>query len=365
MRLFSFSISCFAGYFTAMHTSPLSPQSVSPSVPRPRRVFVSFARGFAILTIVVYHLLQQLALPNIILKMVLLGGAGIYVYLLMSGYGLSRREAINWPQFWRQRFLNTLLPYYVAVTLIFGLNILIPLYKTDGWREYLSHIFLYKMFINSYTRNLGEHFWFISTIIQFYILLPLLLRWQAQSTTRVFLGGSLLISIGFSVLISALGVDHLRIWYSFCLQYLWIYCLGMEAARRDWLDDWISRPWYVYAGYVIGCLAVVLAIDAWAGSAGSIFNDYFMFGAYGSLLVIVYLISLRWKMISQFVLWIEKFSYSLYLTHMLVARLYSYLTGYRPLLLVEVLLILGLAIGVALVFQRVIDALFRRRLVQQ
>lgn len=334
------------------------------SLPGNRQPFVSFARGFAILTIVAYHILQKASLPPLLFKGILLGGAGIYVYLFLSGYGLALSTSARQGQFWRKRFGKVLLPYYVAVTLIFVINSFIPLYRTDGWQEYLSHLLLYKMFINEYTRNLGEHLWFVSTIIQFYLVLPLLMSWEARSRTVYFLIGILAVSLLYSVLISWLGVAHLRIWYSFFLQYVWVYGLGIVAARRNWLAGWINRPWYVYACLAVGSVAVVLAIEHWIGSAGSVFNDYFMFMGYGSLLVLAYQLSQNWQRLSQFVLWIELYSYSLYLIHMLVFRMYGYTIDYRSLWLPEVLLIGSLAVGAAFVFQKGTDWLLQRRMVK-
>lgn len=329
-----------------------------------RSVVVSFARGLAILTIVFYHIVQKVSLPPLVFKAILLGGSGIYVYLFLSGYGLALSTQTNWQVFWEKRFFKVILPYYIAVTLIFSVNLLVPLYKTEGWPEYLSHLLLYKMVINRYTRNLGEHLWFVSTIIQFYLVMPLLSGWQNRARPVVFVSSAILISLVYSIAITMFDVAHLRIWYSSFVQYLGVYCLGMALARNGRLSEWVSRPWYVYVATGSICLLLVLLMDRYFGQAGGVFNDYFVFAAYSSLVVLMYKLSSTFRWLRQFVLWVEPFSYSLYLTHMLIFSLYRYATAYRPIDLPDVLLIVMLAIGSALLFQQVINWLIPRLLPQ-
>ena len=45
-----------------------------------------------------------------------------------------------------------------------------------NWEAVASHVFLYKMFDNELDISLCYPFWFISTIIQFYIFFPLIMR---------------------------------------------------------------------------------------------------------------------------------------------------------------------------------------------
>lgn len=325
-----------------------------------RQPVISFARGVAIISIIGYHFLKQLNLPAPVQKIIVLGGAGIYVFFLISAYGLTSSKHTNWRIFWRKRYEKVLLPYYLAVTLIFGLNCVIPLYKTDGWWEYMSHILLYKMFINNYDCNLGEYLWFVSTIVQFYLVMPWLVRWQQRSRPLVFVGSALVISLLYNAGIMLLGVDHLRGWYSSFIQYLWIYAIGMMLARNGRLSYWVNRPWYIY---LITCsvgVITVLALAEWLGRVGRVFNDYFMFMAYGSLVMLIYQLSVKGVWLQRLVLWIESFSYSLYLIHILVFRLYVYEVANRPLIGMDIIIIGGLSIGGALLFQRCTDETIKR-----
>lgn len=139
-----------------------------------RDIFINFARGFSILTIVLYHYLGLIPLPNLVAKAATLGGSGVHIFLFVSGYGLSLSAYKGWWIFIKRKFIKVLLPYYIGISLIFIINLYFHIYK-EGIDELLSHLFLYKMFFNGYTRSFGGQFWFISTIIQLYLAFPLLL----------------------------------------------------------------------------------------------------------------------------------------------------------------------------------------------
>lgn len=49
---------------------------------------VDFLRGFSMFTIVLMHLVQSYPLPAFLQKATSLGGAGVHVFILCSGFGL-------------------------------------------------------------------------------------------------------------------------------------------------------------------------------------------------------------------------------------------------------------------------------------
>lgn len=53
-----------------------------------RVVVVDFLRGFSTFTIVLMHLAQSYPLPGFLQKVASLGGAGVHVFILCSGFGL-------------------------------------------------------------------------------------------------------------------------------------------------------------------------------------------------------------------------------------------------------------------------------------
>lgn len=92
-----------------------------------RLVVVDFLRGFSIFTIVLMHLVQSYPLPGFLQKATSLGGAGVHVFILCSGFGLylsSLYKPLTYGQFLKRRFSKVYIPYLIVViisALYFGL----------------------------------------------------------------------------------------------------------------------------------------------------------------------------------------------------------------------------------------------------
>ena len=137
---------------------------------------INFLRGFAIFTIVLMHCVQGY-LDGVMHKAVSLGGAGVHVFILCSGFGLYLsylNKPVGYIDFLRKRFSKIYFPYVIVIALysLWGLyNV-----GSINWNEVASHIFLYKVFDNQLDISINYHFWFISTIIQFYLFFPLIIK---------------------------------------------------------------------------------------------------------------------------------------------------------------------------------------------
>ena len=137
---------------------------------------IDFLRGFAIFTIVLMHCVQGY-LDGALHKAVSLGGAGVHVFILCSGFGLYlsyMNKPLGYFDFLRKRFSKVYFPYIIVI----GLYAVWGLISSGAanWEAVASHVFLYKMFDNELDISLCYPFWFISTIIQFYIFFPLIMR---------------------------------------------------------------------------------------------------------------------------------------------------------------------------------------------
>ena len=137
---------------------------------------IDFLRGFSIFTIVLMHLCQGYT-SGVLSKALSFGGAGVHVFILCSGLGLYLsylRRPLCYGGFLRKRFSKVWVPYAIAV-LLWGIWVM----TTAGlfpMREVASHLLLYKMFSNELDISLCYPYWFISTIIQFYLAWPLIVR---------------------------------------------------------------------------------------------------------------------------------------------------------------------------------------------
>ena len=307
-------------------------------------------------SIVLYHLLINAQLPPLLARVNQIGGSGIYVFLLASSYGLYFSRTSSWTSFYLKRFQKVLVPYYAAVTLIFITNQFIAIYPA-GWPEYLSHILLYKMFNVRYMESFGPHFWFVSTIVQFYLLWPALLAVSRRLSAPALLCLALLISLLYSGLMLRLGVQHERIWCSSAIQYLWLFALGLVMAREQWLPRLLQLGAVRFGLLLLVSLTVAVLISRFAGEQGNVLNDYFMFIAYFSGCVLLFLLSQRLPAIARAILWLEPFSYSLYLTHLFIFSLYLKAVSQLEISLYEVPVVAALCVAGALVFDKLIQPL--------
>lgn len=254
----------------------------------------------------------------------MVGGAGVHLFFLLSGFGLSlsssKAQAL---QFYKRRFHKILAPYYLVVLLIFLLNGFFHIYKTHSLYALGGHIFWYKMFDQSIMGSFGDHFWFISTIIQFYIFAPFIFRLQNHFSTRVFLGSSILISLAYAILTSYAGVSNIRIYNSFFLQYLWEFCLGaVIAAKFTSGKILVSKKYIMISLFVaLGGLTCMGAMSLFLGRIGQDFNDIPALLGYTALCVFTYFVTANIQSCQSFFQYMGLISYEIYLTHMLVIHL--------------------------------------------
>lgn len=284
-----------------------------------RLIVVDFLRGFSIFTIVLMHLVQSYPLPGFLQKATSLGGAGVHVFILCSGFGLylsSLYKPLAYGQFLKRRFSKVYIPYLIVViisALYFGL-----VCGQDVLNSLLGSVFLFKMFVPSLECAFGGQMWFVSTIIQFYLFWPLIVK-----LFRVNRGGqiALLISLAWATLTTLTGLADERIWNSFFLQYLWEFVLGMWLAKVYYKDpEKIKVPHFpiLFMMMIIG-----LGLTGVAGFAGGIwksYNDIPSLVGYMSMALIVY--KLGFKGVNRFFQYTNKVSYECYLIHILIFSIY-------------------------------------------
>ncbi|GAB3513461.1 acyltransferase family protein [Emticicia fontis] len=302
--------------------------------------YIDYARGFSIFTIVIYHFLFTYPLPTYLNYAKNFGGAGIHLFFFVSGFGLTLSKYFDYQTFIKRRLIKVLVPYYITITLIFLINLVIKIYDVD-FLAFLSHILLFKMFVSDYMTSYGAQFWFISTIVQFYLIFPLLLWILKSEKYKLFIIVSLLISLSYSLFISYVLSEGGEAFKRFFLQYLWEFVLGMVVAKTGLLDKltMASLSYYFLIGLVCLGLTGVLAIKG--GTIGKNLNDIFSFLAYTSITIILFR---TMPLINKFFLWVSKFSFALYLTHMF---LWDYLNAKyglnsMTLILISLLLIVTL-----------------------
>ncbi|WP_367281884.1 acyltransferase family protein [Tunicatimonas pelagia] len=310
-----------------------------------RIAFIEYARGYAILSIVLYHYLVGYDLGKWLNLSVFFGGTGIHLFFFLSGFGLNLSKSIKLEGYFSKRFLKVYFPYFLIVTLIYTSSTFIALYPDANVNVYLSHILLYKMFFHEYINSLGGHFWFISTIIQFYIVFPLLRRLQQVLGNNLFLVLSVIVSLIHLLLTIYFSLYARHISSIFTL-YLWEFALGMylaKAYQKDGVKFWDGSIWK-FAALFLFSITVMGVLTLRLNEVGVVLNDFAAFFAYTSFCIISYhLISKSIAPVGNWIISVGKYSYSLYLIHMLVLHLveksfrtisFDYPLFYLPLIFV-------------------------------
>lgn len=276
---------------------------------------IDFLRGFSIFTIVLMHLLQSNSISPFLSIVSSFGGAGVHVFILCSGFGLYLsylNKPLTYSLFLKRRFSKIYLPYAIIILV----SALIPFYNTspDKILQVFSHIFLFKMFFNDLETSFGGQMWFISTIIQFYLMWPLVLKLFNKSGGVVY---ALLISLLWATIVGVLGKSEVRVWNSFFLQYLWEFVFGMYLAKCYRMRPEIFRlPDFKV---LISVCIVGIALTGFAGIKGGIwklYNDVPSLIGYLFVLLIIY--KLQIKFINAVFRFSNRISYEWYLVHMLV-----------------------------------------------
>jgi peptidoglycan/LPS O-acetylase OafA/YrhL len=276
---------------------------------------VSFLKGFSIATIVLMHLIQGYlkSCPQIISRAAAVGGAGVHIFFLCSGFGLYLsyiRNPISYWAFLKKRFSKIYFPYIIVVTI----SAMIPfMYEGNHFRALLSHIFLYKMFMPQYESSFGGHLWFISTIIQFYLIFIPLCKLKERLNDTRFILMALIASMCWWFFTCITGLNTIRVWGSFFLQYLWEFALGMSFAQR--LQSGKNIVCNRFSLLLVSVLGIGFAA-AFSSEVLSALNDIFSMFGYLALALLVY--SLEIMSIKRVVAFISKISYELYLVHILI-----------------------------------------------
>jgi lipopolysaccharide/colanic/teichoic acid biosynthesis glycosyltransferase len=304
---------------------------------------VGFLKGYAILTIVMYHLLQNVGLPGEVETVLSLGGAGVHTFFLLSGFGLYLshcRRPLPFSSFIAKRFLKIYIPYILLVLLSALVAMLIPVYEQSNY-ALLGHLFLFKMFDDRIIGSYGYHLWFVSTIIQLYLLFPILVALKRRMSDKVFVSSMLITSILWTCVVLALGKGEVRAWYSFCLQYVWEFGLGMWLAQVHQRRNLKLPGQNTVAKVALSALVVYALMAHFGGTAGQLMNDIPALVGYTGIGLLLY--SLRWERLHQFIRFTGRISYELYLVHILVKLsavylLHSYGWDPNPIVLTAILI---------------------------
>lgn len=285
---------------------------------------MSALRGFSITAIMLYHLICSTQnIPNIILTAAKFGGAGVHFFFFASGFGLALshiKKPLPIAKFWVKRFLRVYIPYFLVVVLCFFLPFTYE--GADKLKALLSHVLLFKMFSPQYIESFSVPFWYLSTLFQFYLMFPLLIRWKERLESRRFFVFCCVISLLWATLTAVLGINQNRVWGSFFLQYLWEFSLGICLAERFYKDpeNWMPKFRILNLVVVFAVSFVIYVVMSLAGGIWTSFNDVFSMVSFCVICLFLYQI----KCLRLFAHYMDSISFELYLLHALIFAAFRY-----------------------------------------
>lgn len=292
---------------------------------------INYLKGFSILTIVIMHLIQGYitGLPTILHKLTAFGGSGVHVFFLCSGIGLYLsyiKNKLTFKEFIIKRISKIYIPYIIIVIISF----LVPWLYTENDRliALFSHVFLFKMFFEQYEQSFGVQFWFVSTIIQLYVLfIPMCKIKQKIKNNKMFLSIFLIISVIWWLFVYIVNLGKIRIWNSFCLQYIWEFAFGMVIADYFYHHKKIKIR-YIYL-FILTFVGIGLQfIMVYFSDTLKVFNDIPSLIGYGGLALILCNIPFFNKIITK----VSYFSYELFLIHILIFEIVFHIANFDQMI---------------------------------
>ncbi len=326
-----------------------------------RLEIIEFLKGYAIFTIMIYHFLQILDLPNPFQHFISFGGTGVHLFVLLSGFGLFLsylKKPTNYVTFLKKRVSKIYIPYVFIVIISALISFFIPLYQNSLY-AFGGHVFLYKMFDETIIGSYGYPLWFISMIIQFYIIFIPLASIAKKMKPIDFIMLGITISFIWICLVLTLGKETERVWNSFFLQFMWEFILGMvialKYAENNYEFNYNPNRIYLLVLGIVGCVTYgVLAMKG--GVVGKMINDVPALIGYSAIAIFIY--KLKIESINKFFIYSGHISFSIYLLHTLILSIALIFTNgaYISIVLCVSLVLIYLA---SFYYQKVILSVYR------
>lgn len=280
----------------------------------------------AILGIALMHYLQATeSIPAFIQKASSFGGSGVHIFFICSGFGLYLsylKHPVTYGEFIRRRFKKIYIPYAIIATIC----ALTPFMCEghDKLNVYLSHIFLYKMFVPEYIGAYQGYLWFVSTIFEFYLIFIPLVKFKYRIGNKKFFLICAITSFLWQLIVAVIGQVDNRVFSDFFLQFLWEFVAGMllaEYCRKKNVFPKIGKEKLILVAVsFIGIDALMtLKGPVWIKS----FNDIFASIGLFCFIWLLYRIFPR----KREIIFLSQFSYEFYLLHVLILYAAFYCFG--------------------------------------
>lgn len=260
-------------------------------------------------------------------------GYAILLFFLISGFCIHYPHTVPdpkpvWKNYFIRRFWRIYPPYLIAICFTACISFVCYLQWEDttwDWDRIIRTVLLSQ----NYPPNNGQFLsnpslWTIPLEIEFYILYPLAFCFfdQLRSKAMIVLALSL---CGWSIYLNTKGIS----WPSFTSLFLWpVWLLGGWAARlyREQKLDLLKFPILLFAFVLSLSFSLTSLLENWPSWVQYLFWTLFYF--------VFFILCLRnsnlleritGKLVFTAISWIGKISFSLYLIHFPLFKLFGYI----------------------------------------
>jgi len=201
-------------------------------------------KGLAILLIIIGHLWVHISNNK---PALVWSGGGISLFLILSGYGLTRSQlqlshSVGFEEFFSRRTKRVFYPYWIATAVILGMDFLL----LD--RTYSLHDILLTTIgvnISTTTRHIDYTRWFITFILFWYIMFFVSTKVGTKRKGLLFLFLVSIVLLPLDYYLTKLG------WYQ--IFSFWTGC-AIGQARERLTSLTVGRDWMVFAGCSAGLI---------------------------------------------------------------------------------------------------------------
>lgn len=263
-------------------------------------------RFTAMLCIVVCHVFQFFS--N---SLAFYFNVGVPVFLCLSGYLFGKREFQNIGKFLKNRLIRILVPYYLMLVLILAANAVTGTGVTA--KELVSSLLCQQWY--QYSVPQCGHLWYITCILGCYLITPAL-QWLCQQVERVSVFQYWVIfAVGAIGLLLIQFAGGMLTGTHFYIAYIFGYWYG-AAVRTERKQP---KQWLVNAAFVLALTGLVglYMVERLGFTVPGIALEYYKVG-FAAVSCLFFVYNGKWftgRLWKGFLLFGDKFSYEVYLTH--------------------------------------------------
>lgn len=313
-----------------------------------------YGRVIAILMIVIFHLFDSihkvdpLMFYSVIFKMTHFGSQGIHFFFFSSAFflylkydNISKYNSLFLS--WLGKRLLKLYPTYIASIILIVFIFYIFSYQTILPKEILINLLpMIRNFDDFYIHSINGNFWFLHTLIEFYLVFPLLVKIAHKMTSFKFLILTYIIVLFYVTSYTfyfSIDSSNLNPFTAFFINYLYDFSLGIALAKYLKENQKIAFDIkYLVAIFIIfeGIGVYLSQVSAFGRNINDIFfsiaSILFIFGFSHILTSLLNLIKTKDNYITLIINFLTTKVYDIYLIHHPVIKIVlAQVSTYSPI----------------------------------